>query len=455
MADLAYLVARQRKSAPVLAAALLLWGCAAGVKPAATGTAGAGASGPGTAGNQGTAGTQGSGGAGPGVGGTGGSIVTNPDASSACQSTDYKFEPKIPTVYLVVDRSGSMFHCLSTSELVCSTKSDTSWSKLKDAIEKVLTDLDSSVRFGFTTIFGTNPAGGGSCPLLTGTLADNVPPALNNAAAIKAVYEGLAWPNASDAMNTGKKFESPASEALTATTKALSKITDPGDKYIIFLTDGQEDYCDDALEICASDSTVGALQSAFAANIKTIVFGLQTTQFNLPPGVLQAFANAGAGEPTVPGLMSGLDTTAIFDQCQGVTPWRTDLTASGHPTTRGPTATVGTYGTTKGPTMPFQPNASDQTMLVSQLSAALSGVKSCVFDLNNINGKMIKVDRTQLGKASVAIEGTPVMLDPGGANGWNMISDNQLQLFGTACDTWHDPMNNDIMFNFPCEIIVE
>ncbi len=119
--------------------------------------------------------------------------------------------------------------------------------------------------------------------------------------------------------------------------------TTVGDKYIIFITDGQEDYCDDALEICASDSTVGALQAAFAANIRTIVFGLQTTQFNLPGAVLDAFANAGAGEPTVASVPTSLDTTAIFDQCQGVMPWRADLTASGHPTTRGPTAVVGTY----------------------------------------------------------------------------------------------------------------
>ena len=107
--------------------------------------------------------------------------------------------------------------------------------------------------------------------------------------------------------------------------------TTPGDKYIIFITDGQEDFCDDALEICASDSTVGALQAAYTAEVKTIVFGLQTTQFNLPAAVLQAFANAGAGEPTVAALSSGLDTTAIFDQCQGVMPWKTDLTASGPP----------------------------------------------------------------------------------------------------------------------------
>jgi len=231
--------------------------------------------------------------------------------------------------------------------------------------------------------------------------------------------------------------------------------TMPGDKYIIFITDGQEDYCDDALEICASDSTVGALQAAFAANIRTIVFGLQTTQFNLPGAVLDAFATAGAGEPTVPSLMAGLDPTAIFDQCQGVTPWRTDLTASGHPTARGPTAVVGTYATTAGPTKPFKPNAADQTMLVTQLSAALAGVKSCVFDLTATGGAMIKVNLNQLNKASVAIQGTTVPLDPNSANGWNMINESTLELFGSACDTWHNPNNTNIAFDFPCDIIVE
>ena len=136
-------------------------------------------------------------------------------------------------------------------------------------------------------------------------------------------------------------------------------------------------------------------------------------QFNLPGGVLQSFANAGAGETTVPGLMAGLDTTAIFDQCQGVMPWRTDLTASGHPTVRGPTATVGTYGTTGGPTTPYQPDASNQALLVTQLSQALAGVKSCAFDLNSVEpGKTIKVDLNQLSKASVLIEGNAVPLDP-------------------------------------------
>ena len=129
----------------------------------------------------------------------------------------YTFDPKIPTVYLVVDRSGSMFHCLSATQNVCPNKADTSWSTLKDAIESVITQLDGQVRFGFTTIFGTDPSNnrGGMCPLITGTLADNVPPALNNASAIKAKYDSLAWPIESESSTSGKKFESPAMYAIT------------------------------------------------------------------------------------------------------------------------------------------------------------------------------------------------------------------------------------------------
>ncbi len=75
-----------------------------------------------------------------------------------------KYVPQTPTVYLVVDRSGSMFQCLTTSDLVCPTKTDTSWSKLKTAIQTVVMQLETDVRFGFTTIFGTNPAGAARAP---------------------------------------------------------------------------------------------------------------------------------------------------------------------------------------------------------------------------------------------------------------------------------------------------
>jgi hypothetical protein len=48
--------------------------------------------------------------------------------------------------------------------------------------------------------------------------------------------------------------------------------------------------------------------------------------------------------------------------------------------------------------------------------------------------------------------GTEIPLDD--TNGWHMTSDTQLELSGTACDTWRNPMNTTIDFQFPCQIIV-
>ncbi len=84
----------------------------------------------------------------------------------------------------------------------------------------------------------------------------------------------------------GIKFESPISESLGNVTKALMADTDPGSKYIILITDGQPDYCDDSNGLCAPDSVVWQLQKAYTAGIPTIVFGIQTTP--LRPGAGRA-----------------------------------------------------------------------------------------------------------------------------------------------------------------------
>src|SRR6188508_105675 len=155
-------------------------------------------------GDIGRTGSTGSGGAGSSVGGsisttqggsinpTGGSgnvIVPPPGGSAgACQQAEVKFEPKIPTVYVMVDRSGSMFDCQSTSgrENSCDTQADTAWVKLREASLSVIRSLQADVRFGFASFTGTDPAHGGTCPQL-----DEVAPDLNNADAIAAVYNML------------------------------------------------------------------------------------------------------------------------------------------------------------------------------------------------------------------------------------------------------------------------
>ncbi len=430
-------------------------------------TSGSGAGGSSTANGGATSGT--AGGASPTSGGNstassggngvaaGGSTALGaggaPGAAGAttCQMANYTFEPKIPTVFVMVDRSGSMFDCLSTTnvEPSCGSQTgqgsldDTAWAKLKAASLAVIQSLQDQVRFGFASFTGTNPTSGGTCPML-----DQVAPALNNSTPIATLYNSLSpQPNTTQ---SGQKFETPARQSLDTIGAALLADTSPGDKYILFVTDGQPDYCDDANSLCAPDSVIGGLQALKAKGVTTIVMGLQSASNDLAPGILQAFANAGAGEETLPPVRANQDAFSFYDQCNSVTGWHADLVASGKAAARG--VTLGTYGAAAGPTKPYAPAAAEQAAIVAQLSAALSGVKCCTFDLSNVNGQSIKVDLNKLGEASVKVENVAVPLDM--TNGWSMASASQLVLNGTACDNWRQPDNSDIAFNFPCNTII-
>jgi hypothetical protein len=447
--------------------------------PLALGCAKVASGGDGTGGNHGGGGVTGAAG-GAGTGGPrggnqgqgGGGVV--PDSGTTCDMLNFEFKPKIPTVYLAADRSNSMFHCLSSGELVCPTASDTSWTKFKDAALMVVNSLQSQVRFGFTTIVGTNPMSGGTCPI-----PEKIAPALNNAAQIATLYNSLPFPLPADASTPGKKFETPASMILKSLGDDLSKDTTPGAKYILFVTDGQVDYCDDSLAICANDSVAYVLQSIKTMGVTTMVMGIQSTQFNLTPGVLEAWANAGAGEPTPLVLDGNLDKNALWDQCFNgrVAGWLADLAVK-HPSAaeqvRG--VTLGDYapaGTPAGPTKPFKPDATIAGALATQLSAALSGVKTCTFDLKDpsITPKPIKVDTALLDKAHVdfctSITGDvcdgPTEIPLNDTNGWRVncvpagapdCTPTQIELTGSACASWRMPNNNNIHFDFPCGVII-
>ena len=100
-----------------------------------------------------------------------------------------------------------------------------------------------------------------------------------------------------------------------------------------------------------------------------------------------------------------------------------------------------------------KPSAADQTQLVSQLSTALAGVKSCSFDLNDVGGKSIKVDPMKLDQAHIKIEGIEVPQNA--TNGWSLgATPSELVLNGTACTMWRMPNAKLIDFNFPCSIII-
>jgi len=393
--------------------------------------AGADSGGTGSGGNNVGAGTGGAGGGGNKAdAGTGGS---NPDGGN-CRL--FQTVPgggnQIPTVFLLVDRSGSMFSCanMPLAQTACADQSASIWSVLRTGILQVVQQLQGQVRFGFGAFTGI----GGSAPMCP--VFDRVPTALNNYDAIAALYNPLG--------SLGSKAETPVGAALEKVKTALDAETSPGLKYILFVTDGQPDFCDDGDAICPTDSVVAHLQALKTQGITTLIFGIQngeTTTVPLP--TLQAFANAGAGQP-VQGLTDPI--TDIADRCSGGTAaqWKAEWMAAGLPA-RTP---LGTYAATGGTATVYKPKPADEAALGALLAGTIAGVKSCTFDLAN----GLSVDLARAAEARVLIEGAVVPHDD--ANGWRMVSGTQLALAGTACMTWRQPSSRSIDFQFPCGTVL-
>ena len=206
---------------------------------------------------------------------------------------------------------------------------------------------------------------------------------------------------------------------LDAIGTELTAITAPGDKYILLITDGEPDYCNDGNMLCPPDSVVGKIQAQGTAGPQQHrndrVRPAVGRRDRLAEHAAEAFANAGAGE-TVKAPFTGTDLTSYWDQCNNESHWKADIVAklpdcglaANFNTCRG--KTVGDYTGTAGPTKPFMPDPLSQAAIATQLKTALASVKSCIFDLGDLNGQSIKVDQMQLGSAHVKVAGTEVPL---------------------------------------------
>jgi hypothetical protein len=367
-------------------------------------------------------------------------------APMGCQQAQRDFVPNIPTVYLLVDRSGTMFDPIVDNV--------SAWTALRGGVLDVMRELEGSVRFGFAAFSGAN-MGLNMCELQVPSVA----PDLNNYSAIAALYEPLAQP-------TNSK-DTPTVLALTEIADQLRADTSTiGDKYILFVTDGEPDYCDDGNAICPPDSVVGLLQKlassvdatgAAQQPIKTLVFGVSSPTASIRQDVLQAFANAGAGLPAMalaPNANQAPDPNAVYDQCTGVPGWRSDFIATGKPSVRGQSIGDYVFDVTLAGTAPvYRPDPTDQAALTDQIRAALAGVKSCTFDLGE-DGVEVDLSRQDLGQlAHIIINGTAVPFDP--VNGWSMSSETTVTLAGQACNTWRAPtVQTSISFDFPCDVFV-
>jgi hypothetical protein len=410
----------------------------------------------GSGGSSSSGGSTGSGGS----SGSGGSVsVSDAGTDASCQTADFKFLPQIPDVYVLVDRSGSEFDQSTCSSTTMSYTGGTFFT-LKTAVLQVIQSLQGQVRFGFGSFVGEHPNNGACMPDLT-PAPSALPIGLYNYNAINAIYGPLG-----SLSPCGAKADTPAVEVMpmiqaallaepaTAVNPMTNASYSVGQKYLLFVTDSEVDFCDDGEPLCPADATTWKIQDLYKNGIGTLIIGLPTTSGSdaIASSVLQNFANAGAGQPVA--VPAGTTQLQAHNDCQGVAGWASTWNQANPGQTIGSDLIpVATYSATGGNAKVFAPTStSDVKALTDQLTMALQGVKSCSFDLSDVNGKSIKVDTTMLAKASVKIQGNPVTQDA--TNGWSMSGATTLILNGSACDTWRMPSSTDINFAFPCSTII-
>jgi hypothetical protein len=261
--------------------------------------------------------------------------------------------------------------------------------------------------------------------------------ALTNAAAIAAVYDPLG--------PLAGKADTPATAALAMAKAALVADTGGGSKFLLFITGGATDFCDDGFPDCPTDAVASQLQAMYAGtpNIETLVLGLGTTSTGLTPGALTTFANAGAGQPAALASSIAGTQTDLYEECDLDSPqWTALFTASG----KASPAAIGNYSATAGTAPLFMAATNSISDIETQLQAALAAAKSCAFDLSAHS-----ILSNKVAEGTVTVGGVNVPQD--GSNGWSLPSSTALVLNGSACRSYWQP-GATISINFPCDAIL-
>lgn len=204
------------------------------------------------------------------------------DDGDECASGRLAVAPVVPTVMVLIDRSGTMVQGFGGTDR---------WRAVYQTLMGqggVITSLQDRVRFGAALYTSINGFGGnqgadgqpaGTCPMLAA-----VAPALDNAAAIDAMYAPRA-----------PIEDTPTGAALRAMITELEKVDAPGPKAVIVATDGEPDTCtqpdpDGTPEGRAE--AISAAEDAFAAGVETYIISVGN---GVAEEHLQDMANAGVG----------------------------------------------------------------------------------------------------------------------------------------------------------------
>lgn len=219
----------------------------------------------------------------------GGSI----DASGVCADVRVQAMRVTPTVILVIDQSGSMTADFGRSDR---------WNSLRDSLlatpDGFIAALESSVRFGVALYSAEADDSGivGMCPQIQW-----IPPALDNFAAIDAVYGDPAQQPID---------ETPTGESLDAVLDRLTMTPDPSADPTIFIlaTDGEPDTCAEPNPQNGQPEALAAVERAYGIGVRTFIISVGE---DVSRGHLQDVANAGVGsgpgDPDAPFYVAGDD----------------------------------------------------------------------------------------------------------------------------------------------------
>lgn len=340
--------------------------------------------------------------------GTGEDLFGAEAESVGCSQLEIAFEAQTPTALIIVDRSSSQWDQYPNH----------SWDPMKAGILDVVRDVQADIRVGAVTYTGQN---GGACPDLFPAMSQ-VTFDKNNLPTIEAALNAVDRPD--------YKGETPTAATIQQALPVLLADPSPGEKVMLLVTDGDPDFCNDPDRICAMDAVIGAVQAAYAQGVSTTVFGLRRAE--LSEQHLRDVANAGAGQPVAlpPGVASEQDLRA---RC------------ANNP----PGSALGTYSATAGTAQFFQANGTDQIALGQALDAVIYGIRSCIFDLDGT----VEINPDRVGAARITLDdGAPLVF--GDPNGWQLRTETQVELLGTACQQLKDPRTGGIEFDFPCDLFV-
>lgn len=201
-----------------------------------------------------------------------GHCVTEPPLDEGCGRIDVALTPVIPTVVMLVDRSGSMDQGFGNTDR---------WNAVKEALTDptngVAAQLEDQVVFGATLYNSEGGNAGGTCPIL-----HSEAPALQNADNIRTLFDSF-----------GPDQDTPTAESVAAVAADFPDADGP--RIIVLATDGDPDNCmdPDAHDQTSQTMSENAVADAYANGIETRVLsvGDQTTASHL-----QRLANAGSGE---------------------------------------------------------------------------------------------------------------------------------------------------------------